>query len=128
MSDTKRKRRVLVVDDQPRVLKFIQIDLKLRGFEVLTTTSGGEALELVQSAKPDVMLLDIIMPGMDGFELLKKLRVFSSIPVIAVSASSGNSEKALHAGANDFVAKPFRVEELVQKIEVLLDHQNPEHE
>ena len=126
MRKTQRKQCVLVVDDQPNVLKFIRIDLTLRGFEVLATTSGQDALALVKSGQPDVILLDIIMPGIDGFELLKRLRAFSNIPVIVFSAGSGNAEKAIRAGANDFTAKPFRVEELVRKIELLLDHKKSE--
>ena len=118
----RKKQRVLVVDDHPKVLRFIEIDLKLRGFEVLTTTSGSEALELVKSAKPDIMLLDIIMPGIDGFEVLKKLREFTQLPVIAFSASPGNYHEALRLGANDFVPKPFQPDEMAKRIKALLSH------
>ncbi len=114
------KKRILLVDDQPKVLKFLEIDLKLHGFEVLTTTSGEEALELIKSKKPDVMLLDIIMPGMDGFEVLKQLRAFSQLPVIAFSASAVNQNDAISLGANDFVPKPFDPEEMARRIERLL--------
>lgn len=112
--------RVLVVDDQPKVLRFIEIDLKLRGFEVIPTTSGEEALELVRTAKPDVMLLDIIMDGMDGFEVLRRLRRVSQLPVIAFSASHRIHEEAMQLGASDFIAKPFRPEELVRRIKTVL--------
>ena len=124
MSETPRKKCVLVVDDQLRVLKFIRIDLRLKGFEVLTAASGEEALKLLKSTKPDIMLLDLIMPDMDGFEVLKTLRAFSDMPVIAFSASPDKSDKALLAGANDFMAKPFRVEQLIKRIELLIDHKN----
>jgi len=113
---------VLVVDDHPKVLRFIEIDLKLRGFEVVTTTSGSEAVELVKSAKPDIVLLDIIMPGIDGFEVLKKLRDFTQLPVIAFSASPGNYQDAMRLGANDFMAKPFQPDEMVKRIKALLSH------
>jgi len=113
---------VLVVDDHPKVLRFIEIDLKLRGFEVVTTNSGSEALELVKSGKPDIVLLDIIMPGMDGFEVLKKLRDFTQLPVIAFSASPGNYQDAVRLGANDFMAKPFQPDEMVKRIKALLSH------
>jgi two-component system KDP operon response regulator KdpE len=120
---TKKKRQcVLVVDDHPKVLRFIEIDLKLRGFEVITTSSGSEALELVKSAKPDIMLLDIIMPGMDGFEVLRKLRDFTRLPVIAFSASPGNYHEAMRLGANDFMPKPFQPDEMVSKIKALISH------
>ena len=117
-----KKQCVLVVDDHPKVLRFIEIDLKLRGFEVITTTSGSEALELVKSAKPDIMLLDIIMPEMDGFEVLKKLRDFTQLPVIAFSASPGNYHEAIRHGANDFMPKPFQPDEMVRRIKALLSH------
>jgi DNA-binding response OmpR family regulator len=120
MNNAEKKRCVLVVDDHPRVLRFIEIDLKLRGFEVITATSGREALELVRSKRPDIMLLDIIMPEMDGLEVLKKLRSFSQLPVIAFSASHGSHDEAMRLGANDFIAKPFRPEEMVRRMEVLL--------
>ncbi len=120
MNDTERKKRVLVVDDQRKVLRFVEIDLKLRGFEVVTTTSGKEALELIRSAKPDIMLLDIVMPGMDGFEVLRQLRAFSQLPVIAFSASIANYDEAIRLGANDFMSKPFKANDMVSRINAFL--------
>jgi two-component system KDP operon response regulator KdpE len=120
MSEGAGKKRILVVDDQPKVLKFIEVDLRLRGFEVVITSSGEEALELIKSNQPDVMLLDIIMPGIDGFEVLKKLRTFSQLPVIAFSASPGNQAPALRMGANDFIHKPFDPDNMAKKITKLL--------
>ena len=120
MDSKGKKQCVLVVDDHPKVLRFIEIDLKLRGFEVVTTTSGSEALELVKSGKPDIVLLDIIMPGMDGFEVLQKLRDFGQLPVIAFSASHGNYHDAMRLGANDFMTKPFQPDEMVKRIKALL--------
>ena len=122
MDSKGKKPCVLVVDDHPKVLRFIEIDLKLREFEVVTTTSGSEALELVKSGKPDIVLLDIIMPGMDGFEVLQKLRDFTQLPVIAFSASPGNYQDAMRLGANDFMAKPFQPDEMVKRIKALLSH------
>ena len=120
MNTDGKKRCVLVVDDQPKVLRFVEIDLKIRGFEVITTTSGSEALNLVRSAKPDIVLLDIIMPGMDGLEVLEKLRDFTQLPVIAFSASPGNYHEAMRLGANDFVTKPFQPDEMASRIKSLL--------
>ena len=120
MNRAEKKQRVLVVDDHPKVLRFIEIDLKLRGFEVITVTSGKKALEMLEVAEPDIMLLDIVMPEMDGFEVLKKLRTFTRLPVIAFSASPGSHDDALEQGADDFMAKPFRPDEMVGKIEALL--------
>jgi two-component system KDP operon response regulator KdpE len=120
MSEIKKKQSVLVVDDNPKVLRFIEIDLKLRGFDVITTTSGDEAMELVKSKKPTIMMLDVIMPEMDGFEILKKLRTFSQLPVIAFSASPENRKDSLRLGADDFMNKPFRPDDMVKKIQALL--------
>ena len=120
MNRAEKKRCVLVVDDHPKVLRFIEIDLKLRGFEVITITSGKKALEMLEVAEPDIMLLDIVMPEMDGFEVLKKLRTFTRLPVIAFSASPGSHDDALEQGADDFMAKPFHPDEMVGKIEALL--------
>jgi two-component system KDP operon response regulator KdpE len=116
-----KKRRVLVVDDQPKVLMFIKIDLKLRGFDVICAGSGREALDAVNSEKPDIMLLDMIMPGIDGFEVLKEVRAFSQLPVIAFSASPGNQYPALQAGADGFMHKPFDPDDMAKKINSLLD-------
>jgi len=120
MTKPDKKQCVLIVDDHPKVLKFIEIDLKLRGFKVFCATSGREALELINSVKPDIMLLDMIMPGIDGFEMLKKLRAFSDLPVIAFSASPDNQDQALRLGASDFVHKPFDPDEMARKIRALL--------
>lgn len=116
-----KKLRVLVVDDQPMVLKFIAIDLKLHGYDVIAVSSGEEALELVKSANPDIMLLDIIMPGIDGFEVLRQLRSFSRIPVITFSASASNYHDAIRLGANDFITKPFQPEEMEKRIAALIN-------
>jgi DNA-binding response OmpR family regulator len=115
-----RKQCVLVVDDHPKVLRFIEIDLKLRGYEVMTALSGEEALALVKAACPDIMLLDIIMPDMDGLEVLKRLRCFSQLPVITFSASAGNYHDAIRCGASDFMTKPFEPDEMARRIEALL--------
>jgi DNA-binding response OmpR family regulator len=120
MTGVKEKRCVLVVDDQPKVLKFIEIDLKLRGFKVVSATSGETALELTRTVKPDIILLDMIMPGINGFEMLKELRTFTDLPVIAFSASLGNHDEALSCGANDFLHKPFDPDDMARRIWALL--------
>jgi two-component system, OmpR family, KDP operon response regulator KdpE len=120
MVKTGKKCCVLVVDDHPKVLKFIEIDLKLRGFEVVSTCSGKEALELISSRKPDILLLDMIMPETDGFEVLKEMRTFTDTPVIAFSASPGNQDQALRLGANDFMNKPFDPDDMARKIRALI--------
>lgn len=114
--------KVLVVDDDVKILSFVRISLRLSGYQVITAVSGEESLELLESAKPDLMVLDVFMPGIDGFEVLRRLRIVTGLPVIVMSAHSSASEEALSLGANDFLAKPFRPDELVQRIKVLLNH------
>ena len=114
------KKCVLVVDDHPKVLRFIEIGLKLHGYEVIATISGEEALKMVKSGKPDIMLLDIVMPGIDGFEVLKQVRTFTQMPVIAFSASASNFQDAIRLGANDFLSKPFEPDEMVKRIQIIL--------
>ena len=121
INHTEKKRIVLVVDDERKVLRFMEIDLKLRGFEVITTTSGEEALELIESAKPDIILLDIVMAGTDGFEVLRRLRTYSPLPVIAFSASIANYDEAMRLGANIFISKPFKINDMVRNINTLLN-------
>jgi two-component system KDP operon response regulator KdpE len=120
MSNDDRKKCVLVVDDQPRIIKFIEIFLRLKGFNVISATSGLEALEMIRSETPDIMLLDIVMPDMDGFEVMRRLRDFSRMPVIAISASPGRRGDAEAMGANDFISKPFQTEEILVRINHLL--------
>jgi two-component system phosphate regulon response regulator OmpR len=115
------KFRVLLVDDEPRITKFLKIKLKGSGYAVLTAESGEEALEQVLAQEPDLVVLDIIMPGMDGFETLKQLRAISGIPVIILSAKGENTDKitGLDLGADDYLAKPFSADELVARIEAI---------
>ena len=120
------KVRVLVVDDDVRILRFMRSSLTVAGYAVVTATNGEEALRLLDSEKPDVMLLDMVMPVMDGFEVLQRLRAVSELPVIAISAHATAAEKALSLGANKFMAKPFRPDELVTTIKTLLSH-NGDH-
>jgi two-component system, OmpR family, KDP operon response regulator KdpE len=120
MAETEKKKMVLVVDDEPKVLKFIEIDLKLRGFCVLPASSGEKAVKLVKDEKPDIMLLDILMPGKNGIEVLKELRMFTDLPVIAFSASPGNQDPAIRAGASDFVHKPFDPDDMARTIKTLI--------
>ncbi len=120
LDNVEKKQCVLVVDDHPKVLRFIEIDLKLRGFKAITTTSGDEALKLVKSAQPDIILLDIVMPVMDGLEVLRKLRTFTQLPVIVFSASPDNYHESIRLGASDFVTKPFQPDDMVRRITALL--------
>ena len=117
------KKRVLVADDETGILRFVKINLSMAGYEVFTTTSGEEALKLVDSVKPDVMLLDILMTPFSGFEVLAKLRPASQLPVIVFTAKSDFGERALKEGADDYIAKPFLPDQLLKKIENVLNNQ-----
>jgi len=113
--------RILVVDDEQRVLNFLMSKLRASGYEVLTAGSGPEALEQAQTEEPDLIVLDVLMPQMDGFETLKELRSFSAVPVIILSARETNSDKikGLSLGADDYLQKPFNPDELVARIEAV---------
>ena len=113
--------RVLIVDDEPLTLKFLNVKLKMSGYEVIIANSGLEALAQAQAQEPDLLVLDVVMPGMDGFETLKQVREISSVPVIILSAKEANSEKikGLKLGADDYLAKPFNPDELVARIEAI---------
>ncbi len=113
--------RVLVVDDEERILNFLKAKLKLAGYEVILASNGKEALEQVQGQEPDLIVLDVIMPKMDGFQTLKELRNFSPVPVIMLSARGEDSDriKGLGLGADDYLPKPFNPDELIARIEAI---------
>jgi two-component system KDP operon response regulator KdpE len=126
--NTVKQFRVLVVDDEPRILNFLSSKLRVSGYEVLTASNGAEALEQVQAQEPDLVVLDVLMPRMDGFETLKELRAFSPVPVIILSAKGTNADKVkgLHLGADDYLAKPFSPDELVARIEAVRRRLSPD--
>jgi adenylate cyclase len=116
--------RILVVDDTPANVRLLEAVLRPRGYEVLRAGSGPEALEAVARDRPDLVLLDIVMPGIDGYEVCRQLRATPAsavLPVVMITAS-GNEEKlrALEAGADDFIAKPFDQAELLARVRSLL--------
>ena len=120
--------RVLVADDEQRILNFLSSKLRVSGYEVLTASNGVEALEQVQAQEPDLIVLDVLMPRMDGFETLKELRSFSSVPVIILSARGTNVDKVkgLSLGADDYLAKPFSPDELIARIEAVRRRLRPD--
>lgn len=115
--------RVLLVDDDEKILRIFRFKLKAPGYEVITATNGQDAITLVESEKPDIVVMDVIMPGMSGLEALQALRTFSDLPVIIISARADNADKALSLGANSFVYKPFNPDELVKRIQAILDRE-----
>jgi DNA-binding response OmpR family regulator len=118
------KKRVLIVDDERAILTVLGIKQRVSGYDVVTASNGEEELDLIKSTRPDIVLLDVIMPGIDGFEVLQKLRTVSELPVIVISAKPENVRKAFSLGANDFLAKPLDFYEMVRKIEQLLGQKN----
>jgi two-component system KDP operon response regulator KdpE len=112
---------ILLVDDEERILNFLKTKLKLLNYEVFTAGNGIEAIEQVQGQEPDLVVLDVIMPKMDGFQTLKELRSFSPVPVIMLSARGDDSDriKGLGLGADDYLPKPFNPDELVARIEAI---------
>jgi two-component system, OmpR family, KDP operon response regulator KdpE len=114
------KKRVLAIDDEPGVLKFLSIGLTAAGYQVTTTSDCQAGIEIVRTNPPDIVLLDILMVPMDGFEVLGTLRTFSNVPVIVFTARSFIAAQAFKTGANDVIAKPFKPDELIKKIESVL--------
>lgn len=115
-------KRILVVDDEPRMIGFIRMNLELEGHQVSEAHSGLEALEAVRTHLPDVVLLDVMMPDLDGFETLRMLREFSNIPVIMLTAKGEENDKVygLELGADDYVTKPFGPRELSSRVKAVL--------
>ena len=112
---------ILLVDDEERILNFLKTKLKLLNYEVFLANNGVDAIEQVQGQEPDLVVMDVIMPKMDGFQTLKELRAFSSVPVIMLSARGDDSDriKGLGLGADDYLPKPFNPDELVARIEAI---------
>jgi DNA-binding response OmpR family regulator len=116
-----RQFRVLAVDDEPRILNFLSAKLRASGYDVLTASNGVDAIEKAQAQEPDLIVLDVVMPKMDGFETLKELRTFSAVPVIFLSARGADTDriKGLGLGADDYLPKPFSPDELVARIDAV---------
>jgi two-component system KDP operon response regulator KdpE len=112
------KVKVLVIDDEPQILRALRINLSVRGYEVITASTGAAALKAAAEQRPDVIVLDLGLPDMDGTEVLAGLRGWLSAPVIVLSARTDSSEKveALDAGADDYVTKPFGMDEFMARL------------
>ncbi|MCX6010931.1 MAG: response regulator transcription factor [Chloroflexi bacterium] len=113
--------RILVVDDEERIVHFLTTKLKASGFEVLTAGDGVKGLEQAQAQEPDLIVLDLLMPKMNGLEMLQELRSFSRVPVIILTAKGADADriKGLQLGADDYRPKPFNPDELVARIEAI---------
>jgi len=123
MLDTSaRKYRILVVDDEKRMVGFIRLNLEQDGFEVIEAFNGTDALNRLRDSLPDLILLDVVMPDIDGFEVLRTIREISQVPVIMLTAKGEEDDKVkgLELGADDYVTKPFSPRELVSRVKAVL--------
>lgn len=121
------KKRVLVVDDEPRMRRFVQMNLDLEGYEVLQAENGPAALQKVRDDTPDLVVLDVMMPDMDGFETLERIREVSAVPVIMLTVKGDEEDRVrgLDLGADDYVTKPFSPRELSSRIRAVLRRAEP---
>jgi two-component system, OmpR family, KDP operon response regulator KdpE len=113
---------ILVVDDDPKIRRLIRLELHANDFQVSEAADGEEALEQVTRNEPDLILLDLMLPGIDGLEALRRIRASSAVPVIIISARSQDQEKirGFQLGADDYITKPFNAEELVERVRAVL--------
>ena len=116
------KTKILVVDDDPNILQLIKLYLTREGFEVVTAEAGDEALRAFKSDPPNMMLLDVMLPGMDGWQVCREVRKVSNIPVIMLTAKDETFDKVLglELGADDYITKPFENKELVARVKAVL--------
>jgi two-component system OmpR family response regulator len=115
--------RLLVVDDEPNIVELLSASLRFAGFEVATATTGGDAVRAVERLRPDLVLLDVMLPDVDGFVVLRRLRATRDhLPVLFLTARDGNDDKVsgLTLGGDDYVTKPFSLEEVIARIRAVL--------
>src|SRR5205823_13358857 len=117
-----KKTTILAADDDPQLLRLITRNLQLEGYDVLAASDGQQALELIENNAPDLVLLDVMMPRMDGFTVCYRVREFSSVPIIIITARGQDQDKVrgLDLGADDYLTKPFSVDELLARVRAVL--------
>lgn len=115
-------RLILVVDDEPRMIRFIRMNLELEGYQVVEASNGIDALDEVRKHMPELVIMDVMMPKMDGFETLRLLREISTVPVILLTVRSDEEDRihGLELGADDYITKPFSPRELVSRVNAVL--------
>jgi len=119
---------VLAVDDEKGILRLFKVELEAQGFRVLTAENGAEAIKLARDQRPDILLLDVMMPEMDGLEVMRRMKDEWSVPVLLVTAKDSTTDKlrGLEMGADDYIIKPFSVDELGARIRAVLRRMMPE--
>ena len=117
-----RKLLVMVVDDEPSIVRLVRAKLQTDGYAVVTAERGEQAMDLLEDQRPDLIVLDVMMPGMDGFETLRRIRARHETPVILLTARAGDADKlrGLQGGADDYVTKPFNPDELAARVAAVL--------
>ncbi|WP_406281446.1 response regulator transcription factor [Nocardia sp. NBC_00881] len=123
MTSTETEARVLVIDDEPMIVELLAVSLRFQGFDVATAISGADGLDKVRAFRPDALIVDVMMPGMDGFGLLRRLRADGvAAPVLFLTARDDVEDKlaGLTLGADDYVTKPFSLEEVIARLRVIL--------
>ncbi len=117
-----RKPRTLIVDDEISIIKFLRANLEANGYQVSAAMNGTEALHTFEMELPDLVILDVMMPGMDGFEVCRRIREWSQTPIIMLSARADESDKVkcLDLGADDYITKPFGASELIARVKAVL--------
>jgi two-component system KDP operon response regulator KdpE len=118
------KKHILIVDDDPAILRLLSTNLKARGYEIFTATDGEESLEAVQRDFIDLIILDLMMPKIDGVEVCRRVREWSDVPIIILSARGDENDKVkcLELGADDYLTKPFGIAELLARIKTAFRH------
>ena len=113
--------RILIADDDPQILRALRVTLGAQGHEIVTAADGRAAVAAASTHPPDLIMLDLGMPRLDGIEVIQALRGWTNVPIIVVSGRTGSADKveALDAGADDFVTKPFQVDELLARLRAL---------
>jgi DNA-binding response OmpR family regulator len=122
----KGKTRIVIVDDEPRYVRAVKYNLEASGYEVLSASEGQAAIDLIELEQPDLLVLDLRLPGMDGYEICQRVREFSAVPIIMLTARAEEDDKVrgLDLGADDYLTKPFSADELLARVRALLRRTN----
>src|SRR5690349_4060907 len=117
-----KRTTILTADDDPQLLRLVSRNLELEDYEVITASNGQQALEMIESQMPDLVLLDVMMPKMDGFTVCQRVRAFSVVPILLITARGQDQDKVrgLDLGADDYLTKPFSVDELLARVRAVL--------